>query len=238
MGEIKIEDRQIVVPGEILANGIDIIPGYGTYRLNENILASRLGVASVSGKVIKIVPLSGKYEPKTNDVVIGKVTDILMSGWMLDINCAYHAVLSMKDGSSEFIKKGADLTKYYDIEEYVVAQITNVTSQKLVDVSTRGPGLKKLKSGRIIKINSYKVPRVIGKKGSMVSLIKKYTDCSVIVGQNGVVWISGKPQDELNAIKAIRKIEDEAHISGLTERVNEFLQQIYPGKKVELSEER
>jgi exosome complex component RRP4 len=76
------------------------------------------------------------------------------------------------------------------------------------------------------------VPRIIGKQGSMVSMIKKATNCNIIVGQNGVVWIKGlNPEDELITVQTITKIELESHISGLTERIKNFLQS--KGKKVE-----
>jgi len=81
------------------------------------------------------------------------------------------------------------LTKYFDIGDYVMAKIINVTSQKLVDVTMKGPGLRKLKGGRIIQVNPYKVPRIIGKAGSMVTMIKDATGCRILVGQNGLVWI-------------------------------------------------
>jgi exosome complex component RRP4 len=87
----------------------------------------------------------------------------------------------------------------------------------------KGVGLNKLKGGRIINVASNKVPRIVGKQGSMVSMIKDATKCNISVGQNGLVWINGTPDGELLAVKAIRKIEEESHLSGLTDRVKEFL---------------
>jgi exosome complex component RRP4 len=133
-------------------------------------------------------------------------------------------MLSMKDATSDFIARGADLTQFFNLEDYVVVKIVNVTSQKLVDLTTKGPGLRKLYGGRVITVNCNKVPRIIGKQGSMVSLIKNATGCKIIVGQNGIVWLQGEPMSEVIAIQAIKKIEEESHISGLTERVTEFLE--------------
>ncbi len=225
MGELLVKDREIVVPGQIIAKGLDFLPSHGTYRMNDDVLANRLGMVSIEGKVIKTIPMSGRYLPQRNDVLIGRVIDILMSGWLFDINAPYTAVLPLKDGSFDFIAKGADLTKYFNLEDYAVVKVTNVTSQNLVDISVKGPGLKRLRGGRIIYVNSHKVPRIIGKKGSMVSMIKKATDCKIIVGQNGIVWLEGSPEMEIIAVEAIKKIERESHISGLTDRVREFLEQ-------------
>lgn len=231
MGEIKIKDKEVVVPGEVLAVGMDFLPSYGTYRLGDDIRSSRLGIAKIDGKVIKIISLSGRYLPKRGDTIIAEVTDVLMSGWLLDINSAYHSMLSMKEATSRFIQKGADLTRIYALGDYVTCRIINVTSQKLVDVSMRGPGYRKLEGGRIIEVNTNKVPRIIGKEGSMVTMIKNATNCRITVGQNGIVWVSGEPDMENLAVEAIKKAESEAHTEGLTDRIKKFLEK--NGVKVE-----
>ena len=224
MSEIKVNEKAVVVPGEIIATGMDYLPGKGTYRQNENIIANTLGLIRLEGKVVKLIPLSGKYFPKRNDVIIGKVTDIMSSGWRIDINSMYTAALMLKDASSEYIRKGADLTKYYNFGDYVVVRVENLIPPNLIDLSMRGPGLRKLGEGRILKVTPNKVPRIIGKMGSMINTIKDATKCMITVGQNGVVWISGEPAQEALAEKTIKKIEKESHISGLTERIKEFLE--------------
>lgn len=224
MSEIIIKDKEISVPGETLALGMDVLPGHGTYRDGEKIIANRLGLASIDGRTIRLIPLSGRYIPKTDDTIICKVIDVGFSGWRLDTNSAYSAMLSMKDATSDFIQRGSNLTQYYDLGDYIVCKIVNVTSQKLVDVTMKGPGLRKLKGGRIIEVDSHKVPRIIGKQGSMVMMIKDAAKCNISVGQNGLIWIDGEPMNELLAIQAIRKIEKESHLSGLTEKIKEFLE--------------
>lgn len=238
MSGILIKDKDVVVPGEKVAEGMDYLPAAGTYRQGDNILASRLGLANVDGRAIKIIPLSGRYIPKRGDTIIGKIHEILMSGWRIDLNSAYSAVMNVRDATSDFIPKGADLTKYFNFGEYVICKITNVTSQKLVDVTMKGPGLRKLHGGRIIYVNTNKVPRIIGKKGSMVSMVKQATGCKIIVGQNGLVWINGEdPKLELVAVKAIKKINKEAHLSGLTDKIKEFLEK-ETGTKIEIQEDK
>lgn len=223
--KLLANERSIAVPGEEIAEGLGFIPGEGVYRKENKLIAGRLGLVSTAGKVLKLIPLSGKYIPKINDKIIGKVFDVLMTGWRLDMNSPYSSVLTLKDASSEFIERGADLTQFYNIGDYIMAKITNVTSQKLVDVTMRGPGLRKLKGGRIIEVNTHKVPRIIGKEGSMVGMIKEHTGCNILVGQNGLIWIDGSPEHEVLAVKAITKIAEESHTSNLTERIKTFLEE-------------
>jgi len=237
MSKLLAKEKEVAVPGETLAEGMDYLPGTGTYREGEKIIASRLGLTSIDGRAIKLIPLSGRYLPKRGDTIVGEVQDVLMSGWRIDTKSAYSSMLNMKDATSEFIPRGADLRRYFDFGDYISCKITNVTSQKLVDVTMRGPGLRKLHEGRIVLVNTHKVPRIIGKKGSMISMVKQATGCSIIVGQNGVIWLQGEnPEMELLAIESIRKIEAESHTSGLTDKMKEHLEKL-TGKKIELREE-
>src|SRR3989344_620217 len=225
MGTLTVPEKTVVVPGQELADGMDYLPGFGTYRDGEQIVASQLGLLSVEGRAIKIIPLSGKYIPKRDETIIAQVVDITMHGWRLEINSAYSAMLTLKDASSDFIARDADLTAYFNFGDWIVAGVENVTTQKLIDLTMKGPGLRKLGEGMIIRVGPSKIPRIIGKGGSMVSMSKEYTGCRIIVGQNGVLWIQGSPEGELLAAKTIQEIERHAHRSGLTERVKQILEQ-------------
>ena len=222
MGNLIINEKDIVVPGEILAQGMDFLPGDFTRREGDNIVASVLGLVVVMNRLIKLIPLAGKYAPKRDDIIIGKVDEITSKGWMVEMGTINRALLSLKDGSTDFIQRGADLTKYFSIGDYIMAKIWNVNGD-LVDLTMKDPRLKKFGPGRLIKINATKVPRVIGKKASMITLIKEKTDCHVFVGQNGWIWLSGDPKAENLALDAIEKIARESHLSGLTEEVENFL---------------
>lgn len=226
MSELIVKEKEIVVPGEKLAKGMDYLPGENTFRDKDMIRSNKLGLSIVEGRAIKIVPVSGVYLPKKGDTVIGTVKDITYSGWMFDIGCAYRAMLSLKDATSDFIARGADLTKYYSFGDLVVAKIYNVTSQNLIDLTLKGPGLRKLEGGRVVNVIPNKVPRIIGKSGSMISMIKEATNCQIVVGQNGIIWVSGEPEDEIIAVNTIKKIEKESHKSGLTDEIQKYLKSI------------
>ena len=223
MSELLIKNKEVVVPGQILAKGMDFLPAGGTFREDDKIIALHLGLVSVNGRLIKLIPLSGVYIPKRDDIIIGKVTDMNFNGWFVEIGCAYEAMLSVRE-ATEFIERGADLAHYYDFGDNISAQILKVTRNKMIDLSMKGPGLRKLIGGKIINVTPSKVPRIIGKEGSMINLIKEKTGCRITVGQNGRVWLQGtNAENELIATEAIMKIEEESHTDGLTDEIQKFL---------------
>ena len=226
--KILVKERSIVIPGEKIAEGMDYLPGDGSSRDGDNVYSNRLGLLNLDGKIIKIIPLKGKYLPKRGDNIIGTVTDVSFSGWRVDFGWAFLGSIPLRDGSRDYIENGADLSKYYKAGDIVLGKITKVAGSKIIDISMNGPGLRKLIGGRIIDCNPVKVPRIIGKQGSMISLIKEHTNCSLFVGQNGKVWINCEdPEQERKVVDVIRMIEENAHLPGLTEKVSKFLE----GKK-------
>jgi exosome complex component RRP4 len=223
MGDLLVKDKEVVVPGQELASGMDYLPTGGAFRDSDKIISCQLGLINISGRLIKVIPLKGKYMPKKNDIVIGKIMNMSFSNWFVDIGCPSEAVLSFVN-TNEYIDKGADLAQYYFFGDIIAAKINKVT-RGTIDLSMKeGPGLKKLVGGKIIQVAPSKVPRIIGKQGSMITMIKELLNCRMMVGQNGLVWIQGMPENELIATRSIKMIEDNSHIDGLTDKIKEFIE--------------
>jgi exosome complex component RRP4 len=225
MSKLLFEKKQVVVPGDIIAEGMDYLPGKGAFREGDKVISSRLGLMGVKGSIINIIPLSGKYQPNRGDTVIGYVRDMSYSSWFVNVGCAYDASLSMRDATSDFIERGASLSNYFAVGDIIMTSITNVTNEGNMDLTMKGPGLRKMIGGKVVEITPAKVPRAIGKQGSMISMIKEKTGCTLFAGQNGRVWIKGPtPEAERLATDAIMLIEEKSHVQGLTEKVKLFLE--------------
>jgi len=215
------EKREIVVPGEVIVSGNDFLPGEWTKREGKDIVAMRFGLADKSGRLVKIIPLSGVYIPRKGNVVIGKVLDITFNGWLMDIDAPYSSFLSIVE-CPKFVNKN-DLSECYTIGEMLAVKVSSV-KRKGIDLTAKGRNLGKLEAGLIIRINSNKVPRVIGKEGSMINLIKQESNCDITVGQNGIIWVKGnKVEDELFAKKAIMFVTEKSFIDGLTDKTKEWI---------------
>lgn len=223
--EIKEEKevkREIAIPGEKIVSGKEYLPGDGTRRDNDDIVARRFGLTDISGRLVKVIPLSGIYSPRAGNIVIGRVTDVTFNGWIIDINAPYQAFLPVSE-FTRFVR--GDLTEFLDIGDIVACKVMAV-KQKGIDLTVRNRGLGRLEDGMIIYINSNKVPRVIGREGSMIKLIKDETGCDITVGQNGIVWVIGKKvEDELKAKEAIMFVVNRSFVEGLTDKVKEWFEE-------------
>lgn len=218
-------ERRLVIPGEKIAEGDDYLPGDFTRKEGEEILSTRYGLAEINGRVVKIIPVSGVFEPRRGNNVIGRVVDINFSGWSVDVGGPYSAFLPLAE-CPRFINKN-NIEEFAGVGDLLNAKIWSV-KRGSIDLTLKSRGLGKLEDGRVIHINPHKVPRVIGKEGSMINLIKDSTRTEINVGQNGVIWLKGDVECERKAEEVIKLVCDEAGSDGLTEKVENFL-----GTKVE-----
>ncbi|MEM2937307.1 MAG: exosome complex RNA-binding protein Rrp4 [Candidatus Bathyarchaeia archaeon] len=218
------ERRQLVTPGDLLAEG-DYIAGENAYKEGDKVYAARTGLVDYEDKRVNVVALRAFYIPKIGDTVIGTVVEVGFSGWTVDINSPYLAILRASDALTRAFKpQKNDLTEVLDVGDLIVAKIIAYDRTHNPQLSVNEPGLGKITRGQIVKITPTKIPRVIGKKGSMISLIKQETGCHIILGHNGIILITGKSlEDEELAIMAIRKIEEESHTTGLTDRISQMI---------------
>jgi exosome complex component RRP4 len=218
------EQKQIATPGDLLAEG-DYVAGENTYVEGKKVYASRTGLVEFNDKNVSIVALKAFYIPKPGDMVIGTVVDVGFNGWMIDLNGPYQAFLKPSDVLSRPFKPQKDeLSQVLTVGDLVVAKIVSYDRTHDPQITVAEPGLGKITRGQVVKVTPTKVPRVIGKKGSMISMIKQETGCQIILGLNGVVLVTGKTlEDEQAALMAIQKIEEESHTSGLTDRVTQML---------------
>lgn len=212
--------RKVIVPGEVIVKGKEYLPGEGTEKKGEEIVAQRFGLVEEVDRIVKVIPLSGVYQPRRGNVVIGKVEMVTFNGWVLNIGAAETAFLSLME-VPRFVNKDA-MDEVMDIGDMVVAKIWAI-NKRGIDLSLKQKGLGVIDEGMIMKINSNKVPRVIGKEGSMIKLIKDETGCNITVGQNGYIWIQGKNvEDELYAKRAIQFVEEKSYLHGLTDELTKW----------------
>ncbi len=215
--------RLVVVPGEIIASGEDYLPGEGTRRQGSDILSTKFGLAEIAGRVIRLIPIFGAFVPRRGNVVVGRVANVMHAGWTVDIDSPSEGFLPIEE-SPRFINRN-EMDQFLAIGDVIAAKIWSVKGRG-IDLSLKGKGLGKLENGFIFRIIPSRVPRVIGREGSMVNLIKEKTSCNITVGQNGWIWVQGESIDaEIKARKAVEFVADNVHLDGLTEKVEAWFEE-------------
>jgi exosome complex component RRP4 len=195
---------KIVVPGELLAGSPQRLEF--TFVEDGKTYSSILGLFDETN--LRIIPLEGAYVPTQYDLVVGIIDEVKFAGYNVDINSPYKGFLSAKDSRYE-----------YNLGDIISAKVREVDEVKNVNLE----GARELRDGEIVEINSAKVPRVIGKKNSMLDTIRAATRSEVFVGKNGRIWIKGG--NSVLAARTVLKVEKEAHTTGLTERIEAFLKE-------------
>lgn len=217
-----MKTRNVVIPGDCLDERKGRKLGMGTYEEDGKIYSTFLGISRISDNEISVIPLSGAYLPKLGDRVIATIEEVEISGWFVDMNSPYSAFLPIAEAVDEFVDlQRTDITRFFDIGDVVLGRISRVTRNKNVQLSMRDFESRKLRNGIVIKVTPTKIPRIIGKEGSMIMMIKNKTGCEIVTGQNGLVWIRGENKEK--AIEAILTIERESHTLGLTEKIEKML---------------
>jgi exosome complex component RRP4 len=215
--------RKQVIPGEVIVTG-DYRPGMFVQRRGNDMVALRIGLAEIVRNDVKVIPLSGAYIPRAEDMVVGKVVSVTGYGWEADINSCFVGYLPGQFVfGRDFSPSTHDLTTRFTVGDLMLAKIEAFDRTRDPQLSIRGPGLGKIPQGEIVKITPMKVPRLIGRKGYMINMIAELTNCEIKVGQNGVIVIDGPAEGVRKAVEVIQLIEQEAHTADLTAKVQQLL---------------
>ena len=217
------ENRALVVPGDILYEG-RIRAGNNTYRMGGKVYATHVGLVEYGRGVVSVIALEAGYTPMVGDTVIGYVVDIDVGQWIVDINAPMNAVLKVPDAMEVPFTPDLVMTDFLDVGDTIVAKVVDLDRKRTPILSILGGELGRVDEGLVVEMTPSKVPRLIGKKGSMVSMILKETGCRLVIGENGRILIQcANREDEELIVSIIRKIEREAHTTGLTNRVHDYI---------------
>lgn len=212
---------KVVVPGDFISDK-ENRAGEGTYVEDGKVYALCYGIVE-EREEIKVVALSGKYVPSKGDVVIGRIAEISYPYWIVDIASPYDARLHISEcgGGAEKLDFGS-MSRFLDVEDFIVAKVIQVNVLMRIELALKEE-FKRRRGGRLVEIPHTKVPRVIGRNGSMIKMLKEKCNCFIFIAKNGRILIRGREADMNLASMVILKIADEAHTSGLTDRVANFL---------------
>ena len=215
--------NQFVLPGDIIVTG-DYTPEQNVIIDGDRAISTTVGFSEVNDDRVGVISLTGFYIPKIDDLVIGKVISYSALSWEIDINSYYSAILPASDiFGRDFTSSRDDLSLKLDKGDLIAARIVNTGSREpLITIS--GQDLGKIDSGELVKISPSKVPRLIGKQGSMIQAIEGATNSSITIGQNGLIILNNNNNSGLErATRAIKMIEINLYEPNLEEKIQNLL---------------
>jgi exosome complex component RRP4 len=213
---------RLVHPGERVSVHEGAEAGHGVRRINDELVAMRIGTLQENGNTISINPLSSRYVPRAGDLVIGLVEGMTNNIWFLDIGASFNAILPMSLAPWK-VEFGA-VREHLGVGEAVLCRVQEVDETHSAVATMKGMGLRKLKSGLIEEIPPHIIPQVIGKGGSMLQTLKELGECRLVVGQNGRIWLDGEHDGMRDIRSALQMIRDTAHMPGLKDRIDALAQ--------------
>ena len=219
------EKKRHVIPGEVIVSG-NYRAEQNTVNDGDKILATVIGLSDVHDASVRVIPLTGGYYPKDDDIVIGKIVSHSAMSWEVDINSCYSGMLPATDVfGRDYSSHSDDLESKLSNGDLIIARIVNSDKTRDPLLTISGRELGKIDSGELVNISPSKVARLIGKRGSMIQMIESVTNAQITIGQNGLVVVSSEDSDGLlKAIKAIDLVEEKAHMANLTDQINEMLE--------------
>jgi len=219
-----MSESQFVLPGDVIVTG-DYRPEQNVILDGDRLMSTAVGFSEIEDNLVTVTPLTGLYTPKTDDLVIGKIVSHNALSWEVDINSYYSGILTASDiFGKDYSPSKDELSSKLKTGDLIVGRIVNVNPGRDPLMTINGENLGKIDSGELVKISPTKIPRLIGKHGSMIQTIEAATNATITVGQNGLVVVDCEESDGLlKAITAIRMVEEQAHLVNLTDKVKKML---------------
>jgi len=198
-----MSERTIVVPGEQIADTAVRIPG--GYSKDGKTYATLVGFLDEG----RYVALESNYKPMMGDVIVGMITDARHAGYSVDLLLPQEGFIPART-----------IRITLQLGDFIVGKIRKIERSGMVEVGE----VRRLPRGKIVEFPSSKIPRLIGKKSSMLDILRNNAGGDIVVGNNGYVWMSEKCDIPLllNALEIIRR---KAHKPGLTEMMNKFFEE-------------
>ena len=222
---MKDQKKRYVIPGDVITTG-PYRPEQCVTMDGDKIIATTVGISDISEDSVRVIPLTGMYIPKGSYVVIGKVVSHSSLSWEVDINSCYVGILPATDVFGRGFSASEDeLTSKLGKGDLIAARIVNFDRTRDPLITIGDNELGKIDSGELVEISASKIPRLIGKRGSMIQTIENATNATITIGQNGRVIISCENSNGVLKVKnAIKMIEEQAHMANLTDKIQEMLE--------------
>ncbi|KAI9267387.1 exosome component 2-like protein [Sporodiniella umbellata] len=192
--QIDGEEAHLVNPGETVTVDQQFMRGHGTYTNSESaVISSVAGVVEKVNKLLSVRPLKTRYTAEIGDIVVGRITEVAMRRWKVDVNSRQDANLLLSSvslpGGVQRRKNEADelqMRQFFAEGDVLVAEVQTFYGDGTIGLHTRGFKFCKLRNGSFICVPPALVQRCKSQFHSLPCGV------DIILGLNGYVWIHKK----------------------------------------------
>ncbi|XP_050414130.1 exosome complex component RRP4 [Patella vulgata] len=191
------EIQNLVTPGDIITTDTGFMRGHGTFMENEKLHASVAGVVERVNKLICVKPLKTRYNGEIGDVVIGRIIEVCQRRWKVETHSKLNSVLMLSSVNlpgGELRRRSEEdekLMRHYLKEgDLISAEVQNIMGDGCLSLHTRSLKYGKLGQGTLLSIS----PSLIKRRKTHFHNLP--CGASIILGNNGYVWISPNVNEE------------------------------------------
>ncbi len=201
----------LVAPGEDLGDSGEYSAGHGVVAMNGRLRAVKQGRKNIRDGTVSVEPRRTAYVPRPSDLVIGYIEGCTSNIWFIDIGAPFNAILPMSLGPSKAEFGG--IRKVLDIGDSILCRVQEVEENHSSVVTMKGMGLRAIRSGTVEEIDPHLLGRLIGRGGNNLRQLKEETECRLIAGDNGRVWIDGEVTGMVEARGKLNDLLMEAKVA-------------------------
>ena len=182
-------EQRLVTPGMAIGPLTGMRVGSGAISHNNEIIATKLGWVREFNGTISVDPITSPYLPRSGDLIIGTVAEVRNNLWFMNINGSFQGLLpmSLAPWKVEF----GHARQHMDIGDSALARVQEVDECHNVVLTMKGVGLRRLSQGAVVEVPINHLDRIRGENNTNLDRLKDVSDCRIIVGENGRVWIDG-----------------------------------------------
>ncbi|KAI8086741.1 uncharacterized protein BX664DRAFT_282892 [Halteromyces radiatus] len=191
-------EAPLVNPGEIITTDQQFMRGHGTYAEEDGgpaVISSVAGTVERVNKLLSVRPMKSRYTPEIGDIVVGRITEVAMKRWKLDVNGRQDAMLLLSSvslpGGVQRRKTESDelqMRQFFAEGDVLVAEVQSFYSDGTMGLHTRGFKFCKLRNGSFLCVP----PVLVQRCKSQFHTLPCGVD--IILGLNGYIWVNKKLQ--------------------------------------------
>ena len=214
-------EQRLVTPGMTIGSLSGMRVGSGAISQNDKIIATKLGWVRELNGTISVDPISSPYLPRSGDLVIATVAEVRNNLWFMDINGSFQGLLpmSLAPWKVEF----GHARKHMDVGDCVLARVQEVDECHNVVLTMKGIGLRKFSQGSVIEVGVNLLDKLRGENDSVINSIRESSDCRIVLGQNGRIWVDGDENGTSWMRDAINMAVAEGHKEDFNNKLSELI---------------